>query len=121
MYSDVIHVYFCHSNLDIEEIWGEIYKGLLRVCVYVVNFHFKMVLDYFAKFCGPFEQIFAQLGDLGTSITTAMNLTAKVCILFSSSLLLLHLFLLTSPPLSFLFLISLCQCGAFCVTTFSPT
>ena len=39
-----------------------------------INFLFP---DYFAKFWGPFEEIFANLDDFGSSISAAMNVTAQ--------------------------------------------
>ena len=35
-------------------------------------------VEYFAKFWGPFDEIFAVLDDLGMSISRAMNITAQV-------------------------------------------
>ena len=43
-----------------------------------VTVHFPL-LEYFAKFWGPFEHIFATLDDLGVSISNAMNITSQVC------------------------------------------
>ena len=42
-------------------------------------FFFRLAVEYFAQFWGPFEHIFAILDDLGKSVTHAMKVTAQVC------------------------------------------
>ena len=45
-------------------------------CIVCINFK-RSFSEYFAKFWGPFEDIFATLDDFGSSISAAMNITAQ--------------------------------------------
>jgi len=59
------------SSRELEELFRQIDTHKTN------NLDTSELCEYFAKFWGPFEDIFATLDDFGSSISTAMNITAQ--------------------------------------------